>query len=516
MQEKHDRDVGAMSKSMLIVMIFMMVSKATGFLREMVFASSYGLSQYTDAYKAAFDLPTIALSVVVTALSATLIPVYTGRRGQGKEVASRFASNLFTLGLILSAVIVLLTAIFRETLVLLLLPSADAQTQQLAMRLAGIMMPMGLFVFLARLSSAFLQANFRFTIPALAPLFLNLTIIASIVISGGAKIEYVAVGALVGWVFQFLVQVPQARKCGLGLRPVFDVKDPGIREVAILMLPVLVSSAFDQMYLVFDKAVASGVVGDITALDLSNRVNTMVSAVLLTTVATVLYPSLVRDTGDRGAFSKNLAFGVNLNLLIALPCMAALILLREPVTRLVYERGAFDREDTLRTSVTLACYAAGLIGVGMRELCNRSFYAFKDPKIPTGVGILAVLLNIGLNYALYPVWGSAGIAAGTAIASIVSGGLLLLLLHKKRKVVDGKRIARCLWRVLAATACMSAALLALSAVLGIGEMSGRAFMLSMLGMVAVGIIVYGGVLALLKTEEIGMAFGFIKKKLKKG
>ncbi|MDL2317651.1 murein biosynthesis integral membrane protein MurJ [Eubacteriales bacterium OttesenSCG-928-A19] len=512
-----EQSVSTMSKSMLIVMIFTMVSKVTGFLRETVLASQYGRTMVTDAFKTAQDLPCIFLSIIVTALSATLIPAYSGQLKESREKANRFINNLFTIGMIFSVIVLIITGLFMDQLVGFVTREAeDPAVRQLTIQLAQMMLPMGIFVFLARITSAYLQANFRFTIPALSQLFLNLTVIGSIMVSRGTNITYVAIGTVLGWALTFVVQLPSLRRTGLAYRPVIDMKDPGIREVLTLMIPVLVSSTFDQLYIIFDRMVAyRGAVGDPSALDYANRVSTMVSAVLLTTVATVLYPNLVRHVDNRDKFADNLSFGINLNLLIALPATAAMILLRVPITRIVYERGMFTAEDTLLTSTLLACYCAGIFGVGMRELCNRCFYAYKDTVIPTIVGVGVVLLNLGLNYLLHAMIGVAGIAAATAISSLASGFVLLFLLYRKHHVLEGKRILRCLWKTALATALMIAVLVLLSSLLNLNALAGMSLLL-MLGITCViGVLVYFVVLKLLRLEELSMLMGAIGRRFRR-
>lgn len=520
MENQHERKqgVGAMSKSMLIVMVVTMGSKIAGALRETVLASQYGMTVYTDAYKTALLLPCLVLSIIVTALSATLIPAYSSQLKLGRDKADRFINNLFSIGLVFSVVILLLTAAFMKPLVNYATASAqDPKTAELAYELAMIMVPMGVFVFLARITSAYLQANFNFAVPAISQLFLNIVIIAAIMLSQGANILYVAIGTVIGWAVQFLFQIPSMRRTGLRYRPVFDFKESGLREVCILLIPVLISSAFDQVYLFFDNKVAYlGNTGDPTALDYANRVSTMVSSVLLTTIATVLFPNLVRTADNKKRFSDNLSFGINLNLLIALPAMLAILILRVPITRFVYERGEFTSEGTYLTSTLLACYSAGILGVGLREVCNRSFYAFKETITPTIVGVSVVVLNIGLNYALHPIFGAAGIAAATAISSTISGFVLLSVLQRKKKVLDIKRVVGCLWKTAAATAAMGLVLLLLYGVLGLGVKAGMSLLVSLLIACVAGVAVYAGVLILLRVDELHMALNMIKSKLKRG
>lgn len=512
-----EQSVGALSRSMLVVMILTMVSKIAGFLRETVFAATFGAGAIKSAFSTADLLPCIALSVVAISMAATLIPVYADQRKLGKGRADRFIGNLYTVGMAISVLILLLTWLFLQPLTdLVMQGSDDMETRRLAVELAQIMMPMGIFVFLTRVSSAYLQANFNFTIPAVSQVFYNVIIISAIVLSRGADVRFVAIGTVLGWAMQFLVQVPAIRKTDLRFRPVFDLKDPGLRQVLILVLPILVSSLFDQVYLLFDQTVAyRGNIADAGNLVYANRLSTMVSAVLLTTVATVLYPNLVKNVDNQKRFTNDLSFGVNLIVMIALPAMAALILLCLPITRAVYQRRAFGAEDTLAVGTLLACYSAGIFGIGLREICNRCFYAYKDTIVPTVTGIGIVVLNVVLNYTLHAVFGVAGIAAATSISNTASGLLLLSLLRRKKGVVDTGRIGRCLWKTALSTAVMTVVALALFSVFSLGTATGLTLWIRLAATFVVGVVVYLGMLFVLRTDELAIAADMIKKRLRR-
>lgn len=516
-QQTQGQSIGTMSRSMLIVMVFTMVGKATGFLRDMLFASRFGAGAAKSAYATADALPCLILSIIITALSTTLIPVYSLQRKEGVEKANRFINNLFTIGIVVSVVVLLLTSAFLEPLAnFIMRESDDMETRRLTLELARVMMPMGIFVFLSRISNAYLQANFNFTTPAVSQLVLNIVLVGSILLSRGVNLMYVAVGTVVGWALQFLIQAPALRKAGLSYRPTFSLREPGIREVAILSLPILLSGTFDQLYLFVDKMVAyRGDIGDPGKLDYAYNISTMVSAVLLTTIATILYPNLVRNTDNKRRFAHHFSFGINLIQMIALPAMAALILLCVPVTRIVYERGKFGSEDTLIIATLLASYAAGILGIGLREICNRCFYAFKDTITPMLIGVGVVVVNIGLDYALHPILGPAGIALANAISVTCSGLLLLFLAHRKKGVVDIRRILRCLWKTLLATGGMAAVLLGLYRVFSLGTATGMMLFAGLLISVVIALVVYVGVLLLLKTEELTQALAMAKGKLQK-
>ncbi|MDR0898507.1 MAG: murein biosynthesis integral membrane protein MurJ [Oscillospiraceae bacterium] len=505
--------IGALSQSMLVVMVLTMGGKLIGFLRETVMASTFSISAATDAIKAAD--PTILLAIIVTALATTMIPVYADRLQKGKPEAEHFISTIFTVGLVFSAVVLLLTALFIDPIIhQFVMRGADAETQALTVRLARMMMPMGIFFFLAKVTTACLQANFNFAIPALSQMLLNLAVIVSMLLAGGSEaMAYVAIGTVIGWALQFAVQLPSMRRIKLRVRPRFDLNDPGLRSVLILMLPVLISGAFDQLYFFFDKSVASATIGHITMLDYGNKISTMVSSVLLTTIATVLYPSLVRRVGDRAAFRDNMGFGLNLNLLVAVPAVAALVQLCVPITRVVYQHGVFTAENTQATARVLACYAVGVVGFGMRELCNRAFYALKDTRVPMIAGVAAVLLNIILNYALYPIWQEIGIALATAISQTASGIALLILLRRVHGAVDWRRLLRCLLKSAIATAAMLLAMALCMRALSLQQAAGMRFYIGLFATMGLGLVVYVAALAVLKTEELRSVLSFLRAKI---
>lgn len=515
MQQK-EHDVGAMSKSIGIVMVFTLVGKVAGFVREVIFAGQFGTGTIADAYINAQLVPGFVLSILIAAFSAALITMYPEQQRLGKENANQYMNNLLTVGFVASLVILALTWLFLEPIVTgIFLPFAPPETQQQAIQLSKTMLTMELFVFLARMVSAYLQANFSFAIPAFSQVVQNIVLIAAILLAGGS-IQMVAVGTVISWAAQFLVQVPAAMKAGLRYRPRFSLSDSGLRGTAFLMLPAIIPAVFDSFYMIFAQSIASQNTGYISALGYGNRLSSMVSTILLTTVATVLYPSLVGHIDRKDKLSEDLSFGINVNFLIAIPASVALILLAHPITKLLYERQNFTAESTVLTAGTLACYAAGILGLGIRDICNRCFYAYKSKRIPFVVGLVALLLNVFLNYLLYPVYGPSGIAASMSISSIINGFALLFLLDLNKKVIHWKKTLTCLWKVVAATAAMAGIILLLSSVFSISSQIGKTFALLMLLLMGAGIGVYLLLLWLLKVEELHALIHFFTKKLHRG
>jgi len=203
----------AVSKSLLIVMALTVVGKVSGFVREMFMSNKYGLTPVADAIKTALDVPGYFLTAIVGALAATLIAAYSSRRKHGQDQADRFVNNLLTIGSLFSIAVMLLMFVFIGPLVNgFFLRGGDPATREMTIALSRLMMPLCLFTFLSRVAAAYLQANFRFTLPALTQILYNIILIGAILFAAETDATYVAVGAVAGWFLQFVALVPSIRR----------------------------------------------------------------------------------------------------------------------------------------------------------------------------------------------------------------------------------------------------------------------------------------------------------------
>ncbi|MDR2506053.1 MAG: murein biosynthesis integral membrane protein MurJ [Oscillospiraceae bacterium] len=486
-----------------VVMAFMLGSKLLGFLREVALSSKFGMSYVTDAYKVAFDIPCLLLSALIAAIAAVFIPIYNERSKLGEAEKRRFVTAVLVVGLLVSAVVALITQLSLGWLVRAMLPDASDETIELTIKLSTIMMPMALFVFLFRMLGSYLQANFNFMMSAIATCFSAICVIAGIYLSNG-NITVVAVWTLVGMAVEFVTLIPRTTRLGVAKFSRFTIADSGIRQLAFLMLPLLVMGVFDQMYIVFDRVVTSSIEGDISALNYAYRISTMVSSAFLLTISTVLYPSITKAADDKREFAEQFSFGVNLNMLIGIPAMAMLLILRQPVVRAVYERGAFLPSNTLTTAGCLACYSVGMVGVGLREILNRAFWAKKSMRIPMMVGVLGVILNIALDFPLYNLFGVSGVALSQSVSIFAAAAALMIILKIKYSDIGSPAMLACLRKTAVATAAMCAALLALQYLLNLDSIA------YLLAAALVGLLVYIALLFVQKTSEVSMLFSFLK------
>lgn len=497
-------------QSAALIALFVMGGKILGFLREMVIAREFGATMVTDAFRASQTIPALLFAAIGAALTTTIIPVFTRvRADQGEAAANRFANNLLTALAALCAALVLLGMLAAPLLVRLVVPGFRGARYALTVNLTRIMMAALLWVMLTSLLTGLLQARRRFLAPALNALPLNIIVIGGTLLLsrrlGGRALAY---SFVLGSLAQFLWLLPPLWRAGFRPRPFLALSDPGLRRVAVLTLPVLLGTAIQQINVIFDRTFASHLpTGSISVLEYANRLDGLVLNVVIGAVATVAYPSLAEAAagGDpvhlRATFAKAMR-GVNF---LVVPLTAGLIALSGPVTRFVYERGAFTPADTARTAQALIFLSVGLLAYGMREITARTFFSLQDTRTPMINGAYTVLINLALLTLLVPVLklGVPGMAAATSASGLLGTGMLLWRLRRKTGILDGRAVALAFLRACLAAAGMAAAVRFLHPLMqrlvpGM-DMPRQALQLG--AVIAAGGLVYGSLSLLLGSEE---------------
>jgi putative peptidoglycan lipid II flippase len=484
------------------------LSKVLGFLREVALAARFGATSATDAYLVASLMPVLLVSVVGVALGVTVIPVLSEcLRQRGREAAFRLASNLLTIVLLLSGGLAVLGEVLAPQLVRIVSPGFEGPVYHLAVKLTRIMLPAMVFHVVSGLLTGILQALDHFAAPALVGLPFNLLIIGSIVFLGPTMgIAGVAVGTLAAIASQVAVQWPVLRRHGFSYTPILDLQDPGVRKIGRLILPVLLGSSAAQIGLAVDRMLASGLVeGSISALNYAQKLSALPQGVVALAVSTVLYPKLSQAAAakDWTGYRRALLTGIRLLTFLMLPMMVGLLVLREPIVRLLFERGAFDAHSTSATAFALFFFSLGLVTAAVGDLVAKAYFAVQDTATPLFVGIGAVAVNIGLNLLLIRPLAHGGLALGTSLASFFSLGIMLLLLRRRVQGIWQGGIGRSLLTSVTAAAAMGAlvrlAYAATQPLFGTG-FRGEALHLGII--IAVGGLVYCGVSWLAGSPEI--------------
>lgn len=494
------------------------LSKVLGFFRETSLAGVFGATAATDAYLVATIIPWILFSVVSTALSTTLIPVFTQRVHEaGEDAGLRFINTVVNFVLIFCLIIVIIGYIFAPQIVQIVAPGFQGEVVDLTILLTRLLLPMMVFHALSAVYTGYLQSKERFTWPALVGIPFNVIMIGSIFISGWTYgIVGVAIGSVLATASQILIMFPGLKRAKYRYQLVLDWKDPGFRLVGKLIIPILLGTGAGQLGTIVNRMLASGLAeGSISALNFGTRLTQLPLSIFITAVATVLYPTFsnMAANGEIGGLRKALVGGIRASIFLTIPMAVGMIVLREPIVCVLFEHGAFDAQATAMTAYAVFFLSLGLLPMALREVISRVYFALKDTFTPMMLGIVAVVVNIILNFILVGPFAHGGLALSTSIASLVAVVFLFTILRRKLGSLGGLEMWDCFWRVSLASAAMGCGVFALWRVLK-GLYPNPGFFLEAVLLtvaICVGVAIYVAVSALLKLPEWKICLDYTKK-----
>jgi putative peptidoglycan lipid II flippase len=441
------------------------LSRVLGLVREIVAAYYFGAKGRINAFTVAFQVPNLVRALVAdAALSSAFVPVFSEllERGDRKR-AWRVASSLFWLMLLgLGA----LTALFIVLAPLVIAPFGDpGGDRQLAIGLSRVLFPIVALLGISGVIVGILNSYEHFTVPALTPVFWNVAIIAGLVIgvphahTVDAKLYVYAVSIVIGTIIQVLLPLPWLRGRDGRLQVVLDWRDPAVRRVFVLMVPVTIGLGLINFNLVVDSIFASRLIDANlapSAIDKAFRIYMLPQGMFSVAVATVLFPSLSRlaARGDVDAFRQMVGVGLRQIAFLLVPASAASAVLAEPIVRLLYQRGEFGSAQTPVVAGALAAFAAGLTFNGTMLLLNRAFFSLQSPWIPTAVALGNLGLNAALDGAFYR-FGTWGIPLSTTLVNIAGTAALLELLRRRLGRIELTRTARAFLLIMVAAAVLA-------------------------------------------------------------
>ena len=432
------------------------VSRVAGLVREIVAAALFGTSGSISAFVVAFNVPNLLRSLVAdSALSAAFVPVFTQLQEQGRhKEAQKLAGAFFGLISVSLGLISVLAIIAAPWLMPLFAPGLDPALVDQTVTMARIMFPIVVLLGLTGLVAAILQAGGRFGPTAFAPVLWNIVIIGGLLlvtpfVEAENRVDVYAVAVVVGTLAQLLYLLPSLK--GLGPFPFsFGFGNRYVRQVLILMLPVTLGLGLININLTVDTVFATLVSDQAPrAIDAAFRLYLLPQGVFSVAISTVLFPTISRLAArdDVLGLRQTIASGTRQIFFMLLPASAFLLVLSEPVVKLVYQRGEFGPQSTQLTSGALFFFAIGLAFNGASLLVIRAFFSMQIPWTPTKVAALGVVLNLALDAALYKPMGTNGIPLSTSISSIVTFAVLVWLLDRHLGGLDGAWIidgaARC-------------------------------------------------------------------------
>jgi putative peptidoglycan lipid II flippase len=489
------------------------LSRIAGLGREIVAAGFYGTSVQASAFTIAFQVPNLLRALVAdAALSAAFVPVFTELLEQGrKREAYRLAGALFGLILTVLGAITVVFFVAAPVIMPLFTGASFAEAAgDLTVGLSRVMFPIVVLLGLNGLVVGILNAHDHFSIPAIAPLVWNVVIVVCLIVlrglfTGPEQIYAYAIGVLAGTVVQFAIALPVLRQVGFKLSISFNWRDPRIRQVLKLMLPVTIGLGVINIDLLINSVLGT-FVSDAAprAIDAAFRIYMLPQGIFSVAVATVLFPQLARlaahhDLAGLRRWSGN---GMRLIFLVLIPCAAATIALAEPLTRLIFQRGDFGPSATAATSTALLWFSFSLPFNGANLLLTRTFFALQRPWVPTALAVASLAVNAAVSIALYKPFGIAGIVIGTAVSNAVMTAQQIYYVRRELHGFELVRTARALAIMLGGAVAFGGAAygvwFALDAALGTSLV---AQLVSVGCGLAAGTLVYGGIVLAAGIDE---------------
>jgi putative peptidoglycan lipid II flippase len=524
--KKDPSSTAGLARSVGLVSALTMVSRLLGLVREQVFAALLGDGHLADAFQIAFRIPNLLRDLFAEgALSAAFVPTYArALLLDGREEAFRLARRLATLVGLLLLGIVLLGVVFAGPLVAALAPGFHLTPgkAEATVLLTRVMMPFLPLVSFAALAMGMLNAEERFGYPAFSPAMFNVATIAwgFLLVVLAVPVEQVALGwalgTLVGGAAQFLIQVPPLWKMGFRYRPEWAPTDAGIRQVARLMAPATIGLAAVQINIFVNGYFASYEPGAVSWLTYAFRILYLPIGIFGVAAGTVATSGLSRRAaaGDMEGVRSTLRQSLSMLAFLTLPATAGLLVLAEPIVRLLYERGRFGPATTAGTAAALTCYALGLSAYTAVKVLAPAFYALGTPRVPLIASGLAVATNLLVNLALFRSFGFRAVALGTAFGSIVNAAFLAIVFERRVGGLRGHGLAARAARMVLATLAMAplAWLVsgALASALGIHGLTAQA--IAGLVPVAGGVAIYGCVAWLLGVPEASSLIDIVRRR----
>ncbi len=452
------------------------LSRILGFIRDMMVAQFFGAGAQYDAFLIAFKLPNFFRSLLAEgAFSQSFVPLLAEYRDQRThEEAQRYMNAVAGSLTVVLLAIVTLGIIFAPGLVALFAPGFEfgGDRFRLATEMTRITFPYLLFISLTAFAGGILNTYGKFAVPAVTPTLLNLCMIACIVLLTSRladPITALAWGVFLGGIAQLLFSLPFIMRLGFHLRMRVDFKDPGVKRLLTLMVPLVYGASILQVNLVISTVFASFlVVGSVSWLYYAERLMQFPLGIFGVALATVVLPYLSKEKAraDSQVYGQILDWSLKTALLIALPASLGLWLLATPMLTALFQYREFTAFDVTQSSKALVMYSIGLGAFIVVKILAAACYARHDMKGPVKIATISLFANIVFNLVLIKHMAHAGLALSTSLAALVTAVLLFWRLKQHHKIVLLDDWGIYTLRVVGANAIMVGILCAINAHVG--------------------------------------------------
>jgi putative peptidoglycan lipid II flippase len=463
------RQAGRIARSTAFFSIATAASRVAGLVREIFAASYFGVSGPMSAFTVAFQVPNLIRSLFAdSALQPAFVPIFTEQlEKRNYREAFRLASTLLLLVTVVLGVITAIFVVFAPLIMPLFAPGFSGEIEDLTVALSQLLFPILILLGLSGVVVGILNSYDRFGAFAISPFFWNVTIIVATValvpqFHGDDRIYAYAIGILAGTLVQLLIPAFDLRNTPFQFKWSFAWHNRDVRRVLLLMLPVTISLGLINFNLLINSFFGSLVHGQghlaPAAIDKAFRIYQLPQGIFSVAIATVLFPTLARFAarGATASLRATVANGMRQIVFVLLPAAAAILVLAEPMIRLVYQRGEFTPSQTTLVATALFWFAFSLPTNGLFLLLTRTFFSLQRPWVPTGIAAANLVLTAVAAALLYRPYGVAGIVASTAIATLASVIAQCVILRRKLAGLELGRLASSTLRIAIGSAALAA------------------------------------------------------------
>jgi putative peptidoglycan lipid II flippase len=482
------------------------LAAGAGLLRNAIIARRFGIGADLDAYYAAFKLPDLLFTIVAGgALATAFIPIFADFLADEDRAGGwRLASAVTNLVVLAVSGLAVLAAVLAPWLVrYLIAPGFDASRQAETVAVMRLVLLSTVLFGVSAVQSSVLHGFKHFLLPAVAPVVYPLGVVAGAVwLSPMWGVRGLAAGAVMGAALHLAIKVPALLHYGFQWWPVLDLRAPAVRRVLLLMGPRVLDLGVFHLTLVASTNLASRLgPGSVSALEWGWDAMQLPETIIGTAFGLVAFPTLAELAARRDLAGLRATLGETLRTVLALtvPAAAGLILLGQPLLRLLYQRGAFDAAATDAVYVALRLFALGLVGHACLELAARTFFAQQDTVTPLLVAAGSAGVNIALGLALMGPLGHGGLALANSLAVSAEVLVLLFILRRRLGGVEGGQTLRALARVALATLLMVVVMLG---VLRLERLSGAGVFWLVAAAGLAGLVSYVGAGLLLGVQSL--------------
>jgi putative peptidoglycan lipid II flippase len=419
-----------------IVSVLMVIVAGFGYIREAALAARFGLSTTMDAYFAAVFIPTMVYMVLIAGmLSPVFIPILLHDTNEDHVKLSETFSVVTNLVLLFLAATVCCAMVTASKWLSILFPGFSPVTAELTLRLIYIIFPSILFVALAGILTAALNAFHRFALAAIAPALSSVTVImATFLARGNRAIYLVGIATAIGFLLQLLLLIPATFALGIRYRPVLSFRHPAIGKLLRVGGPLFLYLVVANASLFLERNLASRLgAGAVSTVTYATRLFTVPSNFLAAPLAIVLYPQFAQEAlcKDRGDLGGQVSRMFRLVLFIFLPITIWTVLNALPLTRLLYERGQFRLEDSIVTSRVLSLYGIGILPNAIAVILLPCFYAIQDTITPLWAEWVDLVFYVVVALFLMSHFGISGLAISRGVQFYLFAAMLIFVLCRR-------------------------------------------------------------------------------------